>query len=107
MAVFGIVAPMLAASAESMGLKSSKVMFSLGVTTIVTCCTLPVGAGATIAAELNGYLESYGYLDYTVGLLDPMKARLPMLIICVLYCGFIATRFAPDEPVIGLSLIHI
>ena len=70
-------------------------MFSLGVTTIVTCCTLPVGAGATIAAELNGYLESYGYLDYTVGLLDPMKARLPMLIICVLYCGFIATRFAP------------
>ena len=30
-----------------------------------------------------------------------MKARLPMLIICVLYCGFIATRFAPDEPVIG------
>ena len=100
-AVFGIVAPMLAASAESMGLKSSKVMFSLGVTTIVTCCTLPVGAGATIAAELNGYLESYGYLDYTVGLLDPMKARLPMLIICVLYCGFIATRFAPDEPVIG------
>ena len=103
-AVFGIVAPMLAASAESMGVKSSKVMFSLGVTTIVTCCTLPVGAGATIAAELNGYLESYGYLNYTVGLLDPMKARLPMLIICVLYCGFIAPRFAPDEPVIGGEL---
>ena len=65
----GIVAPMLLASAESIGLKSSKVMFPLGVATVVTCCTLPVGAGATVAAELNGYLESYGYLDYTVGIL--------------------------------------
>lgn len=30
------------------------------ITTVVTCCTLPVDAGATSAAELNGYLESYG-----------------------------------------------
>ena len=37
--VFGIVAPMLMASAESMGIKASKVMFPLGAATIVTCCT--------------------------------------------------------------------
>lgn len=101
--VFGIVAPMLLASAESMGLKASKVMFPLGVTTIVTCCTLPVGAGATIAAELNGYLESYGYTDYMVGIFDPMKARLPMLIICVLYCAFVAIKFSPNDPVTETS----
>lgn len=35
--VIGIVAPMLLASAESMGLSCSKVMFPVGVTTIVTC----------------------------------------------------------------------
>lgn len=55
---FGIVAPMLLASAESMGIKSSKVMFPLGVVTIITCCTIPVGAGATVAAELNGDRKS-------------------------------------------------
>jgi di/tricarboxylate transporter len=97
---FGIVAPMMLASAESMGIKPSKVMYPLGVATIVTCCTLPVGAGATVAAELNGYLESYGYTEYVVGLLDPMKARLPLLIICVIYCAFFSTKLAPDEPVI-------
>lgn len=96
--VFGIVAPMLKASAESMGVKPSKVIFPLGITTIITCSTLPLGAGATVAAEFNGYLESYGYTDYTVGVLDPMKGRLPLLILCVLYCSFIATKFAPDEP---------
>ena len=35
---FGIVAPMLAASAESMGIKPSKVMFGAGVATVITCC---------------------------------------------------------------------
>ncbi|MCI8995258.1 MAG: hypothetical protein HFI30_06155 [Lachnospiraceae bacterium] len=98
--VFGIVAPMLAASAESMNIKPSKVMFPLGVSAIVTCGTLPVGAGATVAAELNGYLESYGYMDFTVALTDSMKARLPLLIICVLYCAFFCTRTTPDEPVV-------
>lgn len=99
----GIVAPMLAASAESMGIKNSKVMFSLGVITVVTCCTLPVGAGATIAAELNGYIESYGYTEHMVQFLDPMIGRLPMLVIGVIYCAFFATRFAPDEPAVTPS----
>lgn len=99
----GIVAPMLLASAESMGIKSSKVMFPLGVVTVVTCCTFPVGAGATVASELNGYLESYGYLDHMVGILDPMIGRLPLLIISVIYCSFFATKLAPDEPILPPS----
>lgn len=103
--VFGIVAPMLAASSESMGLKPSKVMFPVGVTSIVTCCTLPIGAGATVAAELNGYIESYGYTEHMVGLTDPMKGRLPLLIICVLYCAFFADKFAPDAPLVETGSI--
>ncbi len=94
--VFGIVAPMLIASAESMGISRSKVVFPVGVATICTCCTLPFGAGATIAAELNGYIESYGYTAHMVGFLDPMKARLPMLIIAIVYFAFFATRFSPE-----------
>ncbi|HJB07086.1 MAG TPA: hypothetical protein H9716_04400 [Candidatus Enterocloster faecavium] len=100
---FGIVAPMLAASAESMGLKPSKVMFGVGVATVITCCTLPVGAGATVAAELNGYLESYGYVDYVVGLIDPMKGRLPLMIIAIFYCALVSPKFSPDEPVTAVA----
>lgn len=98
--VFGIIAPMLAASADSMGIKSSKVMFPVGVATIVTCCTIPLGAGATVAAELNGYIESYGYTDFMVALTDPMKGRLPLMIIAIIYCAFFAQKFAPDAPLI-------
>ena len=100
---FGIVAPMLAASAESMGLKPSKVMFGVGVATVITCCTLPVGAGATVAAELNGYLESYGYVDYVVGLIDPMKGRLPLMIIAIFYCALIQPKFSPDGPLVATA----
>lgn len=101
--VFGIVAPMLMASAESMGLKSSKVMLPLGIVTVVTCCTLPLGAGATVPAELNGYIESYGYTAYTVGFFQPMIARLPLLIVTVIYCAFFAPKIAPNEPVVPTS----
>lgn len=99
----GIVAPMLMASAESMGYKSSKVIFPLGVVTVVTCCTLPIGAGATVSAELNGYLESYGYVDHLVGFFDPMIGRLPLLIVCVIYCAFFATKLTPDEPIVAIA----
>lgn len=99
----GIVAPMLMASAQSMGYKPSKVMFPLGVVTVVTCCTLPIGAGATVSAELNGYLESYGYVDHLVGFFDPMIGRLPLLIVCVIYCAFFATKLAPDEPIVAIA----
>lgn len=100
----GIVTPMLIASAESMGISPSKVMFPLGVVTVVTCCTLPVGAGATVAGELNGYIESYGYTAHMVNLIDPMIGRLPLLIICVAYCAFFATKLIPDQPVVPISV---
>lgn len=101
--VFGIVSPMLVASAKSLGVCPSKVAFPVGIVIIITICTLPLGAGATVAAEFNGYLESYGYTAYPVGLFDPMVGRLPLLIICVLYCIFLAPKFAPDKYIIDSS----
>lgn len=102
-AVFGIVAPMLASSVASMGIRPSKVMFPLGMAVIVTCCTLPLGAGATVASELNGYIESYGYTDHMVQLADAAMARLPIMIFCLIYCIFFAVRFTPDEPVVKVK----
>ncbi len=101
--VFGILAPLLTQTVEGIGVKPSKVMFSLGVASIATCSAFPLGSGATVAAELNGYLAAGGYTDYVVQLTDPMKARLPLVIVCALYCIFIAPRLAPDEPVVEIQ----
>lgn len=97
---FGIVAPLALATAESMNISPSKIMMPIGIAAVATCCVLPVGAGATIAAEFNGYLESYGYQDFVVGQLQPMIGRLPMLIVTVIYCAFLAPKFAPEKPLI-------
>lgn len=100
MVVFGIMAPMLAASCEELHVKPSKVMFPLMIVCIATISVLPLGSGATQFAELNGYLEANAYTTYQVALTDPMKARLPMLILIAAYAIFLGPRFAPEHPVV-------
>ena len=75
-------------------------MFPLAIVSIATISALPLGSGATQAAELNGYLEANAYTDFVVALTDPMKARLPMLIAVMIYCIFFAVKFAPNAPVV-------
>ncbi|HIQ75041.1 MAG TPA: hypothetical protein IAA51_11545 [Candidatus Cottocaccamicrobium excrementipullorum] len=101
--VFGIMAPMLAASCDEMGISPSKVMFPLSIACIATVSAFPLGSGATQFAELNGYLEANAYTEYTVGLLDPMKARFPMVIFVAVYCIFFAAKVAPSKPVTAIS----
>lgn len=101
--VFGIMSPMMAATCASMNISPSKVMYPLGVAAIATCSAFPVGSGATVFAELNTYLESVGYTTYQVGLMDPMKARLPLVIVCAVYCIFFAMKIAPEKPVVEIS----
>ena len=101
--VFGIMAPMLAASCEQMKISPSKVMFPLVVACIATVSAFPLGSGATQFAELNGYLEANNYTEFTVGLLDPMKARFPMVILVAIYCIFIAAKLAPEKPVVNIT----
>ena len=102
--VFGIVAPLCMASADSMKLSRSRFALPIGVVSIATCSTLPIGTGATQAAELNSYITVYfdKVADFSGSLpamnfFDPMLARLPMLIFTVLYCAFIMPRFTPDR----------
>ena len=105
--VFSIVAPMMIATAEEMDLTPTKVLFPLGIAIISTCCILPMGAGATVPAELNGYLESYGYTDFTVGFLDPVKARLPMLILSIVYFGIFSIKGMPLEPPVSTQTLEL
>ena len=98
--VFGIMAPMMIATCEELKISPSKTLFPLSIVSIATISALPLGSGATQAAELNGYLEANAYTEFVVGLTDPMKARLPMLIAVMIYCIFFATKFAPDKPIV-------
>ena len=86
--VFGILAPLLTQTVESIGVKPSKVM---------------LGSGATVAAELNGYLAANEYTQFVVQLTDPMRARLPLVIVCALYCILLAPRLAPAEPIVAIE----
>ena len=102
--VFGIAAPLCMATADSMGVSRSRLALPLGVVSICTCCTLPVGNGATQATELNSYIGAYydkleGFAGSmpVIGLFEPMAARLPTLVFTVLYCAFVMPRFCPDR----------
>ena len=106
MVVFGILAPMLIASSKELDVSPSKVIFPLVIICICSMAVIPLGSGATVFAELNGYLEANAYTTYTVALTDPMKARLPSLILASLYAIFFAPKFAPDAPVVPLIEIE-
>lgn len=101
--VFGIMSPMLAATCAEINISPSKVMYPLGIAAIATCSAFPLGSGATVFAELNAYLEANGYTEYMVGLTDPMKCRLPLVLVCAVYCIFFAMKLAPEKPVVGIE----
>ena len=102
--VFTIVAPLLAASCEANDVSPSKAMFSLGLVGVSTVAVLPLGSGAISFAQQNGYLESYGYTEYSMQLLDPFKGRFPMAAVILLYAIFIAPKLAPDQPSTPITL---
>lgn len=104
--VFAIVAPLAGATLDSLGMSRSKVMFPVALTALVCCVVLPFGSGATTFSQLNGYLEASEYTTYAVELLDPMKARLPLMIVCILYSIFIAPRTCPENPVVPITFMH-
>lgn len=103
---FCILSPLLVRTVEEMGVKPSKVMYSLGIAVIVTCQALPLGSGATVYAELNGYLAANGSLAQ-MSIWDPMISRLPVIILTTIYCIFVAPRLAPSEPVVAIQDMNV
>ena len=96
--VYGIMAPMLIATCDEMHISPSKVLFPIAMACISTVSAMPLGGGATVFAEMNGYLQANDYTTYAVALTDPMKARLPAVIAMFIYCVFFSTKFSPAEP---------
>lgn len=102
--VFTVVSPLLAASCEAMGISPSKAMFSLGLIGVGSTGVLPLGSGAVAFAQQNGYLESYGYTDYSMSLLDPFFGRFPIAVVIFLYAIFLAPKIAPAQPTVPITL---
>ena len=102
-AVFTIMSPLLSASCETAGVSPSKAIFSLGLVAVGTCGVLPLGNGATTFATQNGYLESYGYTDFQMQLLDPFKGRIVSAVVVLLYAIFVAPKFAPAQPTVPIT----
>ena len=95
--VFCIIAPLVGATVDGLDLSRSKIMFPVGITCIVTCGTLPMGAGISQVAKINTFLEAAG-LDYVCELTDMTRVRLPLMIAVIIYCSFIAPHFCPAQP---------
>lgn len=104
MACFAILAPMAASMCEECKVSPSKIMFPIALVVVGTCVVMPIGSGATVFATQNSYLESYGYTDYTMQLLDPFKGRFLACVIIVLYAIFFAPKFCPDQPSVPITM---
>lgn len=104
MTAFAIIGPLAAACCDDFGISPSKMIMPIALTCIGTAASLPLGQGAISYATQNGYLESYGYTDYMLELLDPIKGRLPISIVIILYAIFIMPKFCPDQPSVPITL---
>jgi len=102
-ACFAIVYPLLIKTSEKMGVSPSKVIFPLGVVCCATGAILPVASGATLFAQLNGFLQVFQYTDYAFKITDSFFARMPILVVVLLYTVFIAPKFAPNQPQLDLA----
>ena len=96
-AAFAIVFPMVFAVCDELGFTRSKMLYALGIVSISTCATFPIGGSATTYAQYNGYLESLGAVQ-RVSMLEPMIARLPGVIAICAYAIFLAPKFSPELP---------
>lgn len=104
MTTFAIIGPLAASCCADFDISPSKMIFPVALTCIGTAGSLPLGQGAITYATQNGYLESYGYTDYAMELLDPFKGRAIISVIIILYAIFVAPRFCPEQPSVAINL---
>ncbi|MDD3368653.1 MAG: SLC13 family permease [Lachnospiraceae bacterium] len=103
MVAFAVVFPLAFSMCEEFQVSSFKVMFPLVVVCIGCCGILPFGSAVMMSGQFNGFLETYGFaanftpMTFTIG-------RLPAYILIILWAIFIAPKFAPDKPIVPISM---
>ena len=104
MATFGVMVPVIAAFCKRNGISPSKVMQPIALVCICSIGTAPFGSGMYTYASANSIMESYGYADYVMKILDPVKGQLIISAILVIYAAFIAPKLAPNQPSVPVTL---
>ncbi len=102
-AEFAIVAPLLGASVDEIGVKRSKVMYPLAIMLLATMAWLPLGAGYAFPMQVNGMYETFGITGYTMSVFDPFLLRLPAILIVGIFIMTIGLKMAPDEPIVPIT----
>ncbi len=96
--VFSIVFPLGLSVCKEMKISPSKMMFSLGITSIGTVITLPLSSAIQEFARIDGFLEAYEYTQYNMKVTDITFAKFPVAITIMLLAIFVLPKFAPDHP---------
>jgi len=104
MTTFAIIGPLAAACCADFDISPSKMIMPIALVCIGGAGVLPIGQGAIFYATQNGYLESYGYTDYSMQLLDAFKGRFPIAIFLIIYCIFVMPKFCPAQPSVPVTL---
>lgn len=103
---FSIVLPLVMQMCEDYDISPSKVMFPIGLVCIACCCIMPFGAAIQQTGVYNGFLESYGFTaDFAP--MDFLIGRWPFLIIVPLWAFTMGYKFAPEKPVVPISLVTV
>lgn len=95
--IFSICFPLVLDFCKKMNVSPSKAMFSIGIVSISCIGILPIGSGATAYITYNTLFETYGVTQYAFKMFDTMFAKLPLLVVAIVYAAFIAPKFAPDK----------
>ena len=102
-AEFSIVAPLLGASVDELGVKRSKVMYPLAIMLLATMAWLPLGAGYAFPMQVNSMFETFDIAGYSMSVFHPFLLRLPGILIVCIYIMTIGLRLAPDEPLTAIT----
>lgn len=106
-AEFAIVAPLLGASMDEIGVKRSKVMYPLVVALLATMAWLPMGAAYSFPMQVNSLFETFGITNYSMTVINDMVLRAPGIIIMLIYIITIGFNLAPEEPPIEIAVAEI
>lgn len=97
-AAFMAIYPLLMATCREAKLSPSKLLMPVAVTVVCATGAIPATTAISYSATYRGYLESYGFEAYTgFTAMDFCIARLPIVIITVLWAILYAPRHMPDR----------
>lgn len=94
---FMAIYPLLMATCREAKISPSKVLMPVAVTVVCATGAVPATTAITYSATYRGYLEAYGFADFAnFTALDFCVARLPIVIVTVLWAIFYAPKHMPD-----------